>query len=90
MNVATVFDNSVPVSIMRKHNGIISVLRRNLITSTSSDFTSAPITPRDVSLRYSNDRVLVTVFKNGYKNNGICAEIHVNQQQSKNHTIKEL
>lgn len=37
--------------------------------------TRAPITPREVSLRYSNGRVFEVVFKNGYKNNGICAVV---------------
>lgn len=58
---------------MRRHNGIISVCRRKLITFESSILTSAPITPRDVSLRYSNGRPLLTVFRNGYKNKGMCA-----------------
>lgn len=35
--------------------------------------TSAPITPKEVSLRYSKGRVLEVVFKNGYKNNGMWA-----------------
>lgn len=34
----TVFDNSLPFSIVRRHNGTISVLRRNLITSVSSTY----------------------------------------------------
>ena len=34
--VFTVFDNSLPDSIIRKHNGIISVVNRKLITSGSS------------------------------------------------------
>lgn len=36
-------------------------------------FTRAPITPRLVSRKYSNGRVLDVVFRNGYKNNGIWA-----------------
>jgi len=31
------------------------------------------MTPRDVSLRYSNGLVLEVVFRNGYKNNGMWA-----------------
>jgi|TARA_Y100000739_G_C20524413_1_gene425776 hypothetical protein len=73
INVATVFDSSDPNSIVRKHNGIISVLSKKLITSVSSTFTNAPITPNDVNRKYSNGLVLLTVFKNGYKNNGTCA-----------------
>jgi len=43
------------------------------MTFESSTFTRAPITPSDVNLRYSKLRPLETVFKNGYKNSGICA-----------------
>jgi hypothetical protein len=71
--VATVWLNSVPLSIILRHNGIISVYKRKLITSGSSPFTSAPITPNEVSLKYSKLLPLLIVFKNGYKNNGICA-----------------
>lgn len=31
MKIATVFDNSEPVSMMRKHRGMISVVRRKVI-----------------------------------------------------------
>ena len=73
MKVATVFDNSLPLSIIRRQRGIISVLRRKLITSGLSTFTRAPITPSAVNLKYSNGLVLLTVFKKGYRNIGICA-----------------
>lgn len=53
MKVATVCDNSEPLSIMRKHKGIISVLSKKLMTVGSSTLTRAPMTPREVSLRYS-------------------------------------
>lgn len=33
---STVFDNSLPISIVRRHSGIISVERRKLMTSVSS------------------------------------------------------
>ena len=46
MKVATVLESSEPVSIILKQSGIISVVRRKLITSCSSVFTSAPITPK--------------------------------------------
>ena len=36
--------------------------------------TKAPITPKDVNLRYSKGRVLEVVLRNGYKNKGICAK----------------
>ena len=53
MKVATVFESSDPVSMIRRQRGMISVVSKKLITSCSSVFTRAPITPRDVSLRYS-------------------------------------
>src|SRR5436853_7437476 len=31
MKIATVFESSLPVSMMRRHRGIISVVRRNVI-----------------------------------------------------------
>jgi hypothetical protein len=31
MKIATVFDSSEPVSMMRKHRGMISVVRRNVM-----------------------------------------------------------
>jgi hypothetical protein len=65
MNVATVWESSVPLSIIRKHKGIISVFSKNSITLGSSTFTSAPMTPKDVSLKYSNERPFETVFKKG-------------------------
>jgi hypothetical protein len=73
INVATVFESSVPVSMMRKQSGMISVLRRKLITSESSIYTKAPITPRLVKRTYSKGRLVFTVFKKGYKNSGMCA-----------------
>ena len=73
MNVATVLLSSLPSSIVRRQSGMISVLSRKLITSVSSTFTSAPITPSDVKRKYSKGRVLETVFRNGYRNSGMCA-----------------
>lgn len=73
MNVATVLLNSEPDSMILKHNGIISVVNRNVITSCSSVLTKAPMTPKLVSLKYSNGLVLEVVCKKGYRNNGICA-----------------
>lgn len=58
MKVATVFDSSDPLSIILKHNGIISVVSKNVMTSCSSVFTKAPITPKLVKRKYSNGRVL--------------------------------
>eukprot|EP00419_Tripos_fusus_P019603 CAMPEP_0172743802 /NCGR_PEP_ID=MMETSP1074-20121228/133253_1 /TAXON_ID=2916 /ORGANISM="Ceratium fusus, Strain PA161109" /LENGTH=127 /DNA_ID=CAMNT_0013574603 /DNA_START=268 /DNA_END=651 /DNA_ORIENTATION=+ len=73
MKVATVLESSLPVSMMRKHNGMISVCNKKLITSASSTLTRAPITPSDVSRKYSKGRSLLTVFKKGYKSKGIWA-----------------
>ena len=86
MKVATVLDNSEPVSIIRKHKGMISVDNKKLITSLSSTcnllflvilenmtLTKAPITPREVSLNDSKGLLFAAVFRNGYKNNGMCA-----------------
>ena len=36
--------------------------------------TRAPMTPREVSLKYSNGRVLEVVLRNGYKNKGMWAK----------------
>jgi len=36
-------------------------------------FTSAPITPSDVTLKFSKILVFVEVFKKGYRNKGIWA-----------------
>ena len=73
MNVATVCDRSVPRSMILRHKGMISVWRRNEITSVSSTLTRAPTTPSEVSLKYSNDRPLLTVLRNGYKKRVMCA-----------------
>ena len=67
------FESSDPVSMMRRQRGMISVVRRNSIVGGESDFTSAPMTPREVRRRYSNGLDLDVVFKKGYKNNGMCA-----------------
>lgn len=50
--------------MMRKQSGMISVCNKKLITFGSSTLTSAPITPSDVSRRYSNGRVFVAVLRN--------------------------
>lgn len=73
MKIATVLLSSEPVSMMRRHNGIISVVRRKLITSDESFLTRAPMTPREVSRRYSKGRDLEVVLRKGYKKSGICA-----------------
>src|SRR6187402_3528791 len=73
MKIATVLLSSDPVSIIRRHNGMISVVRRKLITSDESFLTSAPMTPREVNRRYSKGLDLDVVFRKGYKKSGICA-----------------
>ncbi len=90
MKMATVFDSSEPVSMIRRQRGIISVERRKLMTSELSfccgrvfphdvsdlsgrartsiiilTLTNAPMTPRDVNLKYSNGLVLLVVLRNG-------------------------
>lgn len=51
--------------MIRKHRGMISVVRRKLITSEESFLTSAPMTPSDVSRRYSKGLLLDVVLRNG-------------------------
>lgn len=73
MKIATVLLSSEPVSMMRRHNGIISVVRRKLITSEESFLTRAPMTPREVNRRYSKGLDLDVVLRKGYRKSGICA-----------------
>lgn len=63
--MATVLLNSEPVSIIRRHSGMISVVRRKLMTSVESFFTKAPMTPSEVRRKYSKGRDLDVVFKKG-------------------------
>ena len=65
MKIATVLLNSDPVSMIRKHNGMISVLKRKVMTSEESFLTNAPMTPSEVKRRYSKGRDLDVVFRNG-------------------------
>jgi len=65
MKIATVLLNSEPVSIMRRHSGMISVVNRKLMTSDESFLTKAPMTPKDVRRRYSKGLDLEVVFRNG-------------------------
>ena len=57
MKVATVRESSDPDSMIRRQSGMISVVKRKVITICSSVLTRAPMTPREVSLRYSKGRV---------------------------------
>ena len=73
INIATVLLSSEPVSIILRHSGMISVVRRKLMTSDESFLTSAPITPKEVSLKYSKGLDLEVVLRNGYRNKGMWA-----------------
>jgi hypothetical protein len=73
MKMATVLLSSEPVSMIRRQSGMISVVKRKLMTSEESFLTSAPMTPSDVRRRYSNGRDLDVVFRKGYKKSGIWA-----------------
>jgi hypothetical protein len=56
----------IPVSIIRRHKGIISVCNKNEITSESSILTKAPMTPREVRRKYSKGRDFdMTVLRKG-------------------------
>lgn len=48
------------------------------MASASSPLTNAPMTPRLVTLRFSNAFDLLDVLRNGYRNNGIWAMIVYN------------
>lgn len=63
--MATVFDSSEPVSMILRQRGMISVVRRKLMTSDESFLTRAPMTPRLVSRRYSKGRDLEVVLRKG-------------------------
>lgn len=65
MKIATVLLSSEPVSIIRRHKGMISVVKRKLMTSDESFLTRAPITPREVNRRYSKGLDLEVVLRNG-------------------------
>ena len=65
MKMATVLLSSDPVSMIRKQSGMISVLKRNAMTSDESFLTNAPMTPREVKRKYSNGRDFEVVLRNG-------------------------
>ena len=65
MKMATVLLSSEPVSMIRRHRGMISVVSRKLMTSVESFLTSAPMTPSDVRRRYSNGRDFEVVLRKG-------------------------
>lgn len=80
--MATVLLNSEPVSMIRRHSGMISVVKRKLMTSDESFLTRAPMTPKEVSRRYSKGLDLEVVLRNGYRNKGIWANEFVNKKTS--------
>jgi len=43
------------------------------MASESSPLTRAPITPREVTRKFSKGLALLDVFKKGYRKRGICA-----------------
>lgn len=92
MKIATVLLSSDPVSIMRRHRGMISVVKRKLMTSDESFLTNAPMTPSEVNRRYSKGRDFDVVLRNGYRKRGMwaiyvrnfttsCKQLHTIQEQ---------
>lgn len=71
MKVATVFDKACPFFIILRHKGTIYVCIRKVIAYGSLSLTRAPITPKEVTLKFSNILLLVEVFRKGYRNRGI-------------------
>jgi hypothetical protein len=65
MKVATVFDNACPFFMIRKHKGTISVCIRKVMAKASFSLTRAPITPREVTRRFSKILLLVEVLRKG-------------------------
>lgn len=65
MKMATVLLSSEPVSMIRRHRGMISVVRRKLMTSVESFLTKAPMTPSEVRRRYSKGRDFDVVLRKG-------------------------
>jgi hypothetical protein len=82
--MATVLDSSLPVSMMRRQSGMISVVKRKVIVGDElfvfapggpagfmdtledgSFLTKAPMTPSEVSRRYSKGLDLEVVLRNG-------------------------
>jgi hypothetical protein len=65
-------------------NGIVVVLLGNIVKRwikherLSLTFTRAPMTPSEVSRRYSKGRVFDVVFRKGYRNKGMWASARLN------------
>lgn len=71
IKIATVLLSSLPVSMILRQSGIISVEMRNSMTAGSSFLTRAPMTPKQVKRKYSKGLALLDVLRQGYKYNGI-------------------
>jgi hypothetical protein len=79
-------------------DGIVVVLLGNTVKRwikherLSLTFTRAPMTPSEVSRRYSKGRVFDVVFRKGYRNKGMWASARSNvvgMTKSCVHTIQE-
>ena len=73
MKVATVFDRACPFFIILRQRGTISVCIKKVIAKASFYFTKAPITPNDVTRRFSNILLLVEVLRKGQRKRGMWA-----------------
>ena len=71
IKVATVLDKACPFFMILKHNGTISVCIKKEIAYWSDYFTKAPITPNEVTLKFSKILLFVDVFRNGYQKRGM-------------------
>ena len=68
--------------MIRRQRGMISVVKRKLITSDESFLTRAPMTPREVRRRYSKGLDFEVVLRKGYRKSGICAVHGLTQSQN--------
>ena len=71
---------------------MISVVNKKLITSDESFLTRAPITPREVSRKYSKGRDFEVVLRKGYKKRGMCASTKIRNktsQEAGEHTVQK-
>ena len=76
-------------------SAMLNIVHKKAETNTSISrrkltLTSAPITPRLVSLRYTKGLVLLTVCRNGYKNSGIWAAIRISEPISHKDSLKAV
>ena len=71
--MATILESSEEFSMILRHSGMMSVLSKKLMTSAESFLTRAPMTPKEVNLRYSKVLWFEVVDKNGNRKRGMCA-----------------